>query len=378
MSIIIKEVTDKATLKKFVVFNIDLYKDCPYHVPALIEDEMATLNKDKNPAFDFCESVYYLAYKNNKIVGRIAGIINHKANEIWEQQYARFSFIDFIDDQEVSAALFNAVEKWALSKGMNGIQGPLGFTDLDHEGLLISGFDKLSTMATSYSFPYYKDHFEKLGYIKDQDWHEFQIHIPKEIPPRMKRISEIVLNKYPNIKIKKFKNTKEIWPYANKIFELWNEAFKPLYGYSPLTERQIEYYVKMYIPMLRLPLISIVINENDDSVIGLGLTLPSLSLALKKAKGSLFPFGWIHLLKAMYGKNNKVVDLYLMGVAPEFQGKGINALLFYDLIPIYNKFGYEIAETNPELEVNTKMQSQWEDIEHEHARTRRAFIKHLQ
>ncbi|MCC8145728.1 MAG: hypothetical protein LIO93_04660 [Bacteroidales bacterium] len=375
MSVIIKEVTDKATLKNFVVFNIKLYQGNPYYVPGLIEDELMTLDKDKNPAFDFCEAIYYLAYKDNKIVGRIAGIINHKANEIWNQRYARFSFVDFIDDEEVSKALFEAVEKWAHSKGMTGLHGPLAFTDLDHEGLLVWGFDKVGTMATSYSFPYYQDHITKLGYLKDQDWNEFQIQIPDSIPEKHMRISEIVL-KRSGLKIMKFKKRKEIWPYAWKIFELWNEAFKPLYGYSPLTERQIEYYVKMYIPMLRLKLITLVVKEEDDSVVGLALTLPSLSKALQKAKGSFFPFGWFYLLKAMYGKN-EVVDLYLMGVHPEYQNKGVNALLFYDLIPVFKEMGYKYAESNPELEINKKMHSQWNDFDAKHVRTRRAFIKHL-
>jgi GNAT superfamily N-acetyltransferase len=316
-----------------------------------------------------------LAYRNDEIVGRIAGIINHKANEIWNQKYARFSFIDFIDDEEVSKALFATVEKWALEKGMNGIQGPLGFTDLDHEGLLVWGFDLMGTMATAYSFPYYKEHLAKLGYEKDQDWQEFHIQIPKKAPEKYSRISAIVLKKY-GLKIKKFTKTKQIWPYAKKIFLLWNEAYKPLYGYSELSPKQIDYYIKMYIPMLRLELITLVVREEDDAVVGLALTLPSLSKALKKAKGNLLPFGWVHLLKALYGKG-KVVDLYILGVLPEYQNKGINALLFYDLIPIYNKIGYTYAETNPELELNFKMQSQWEDYEAKHVRTRRAFIKYL-
>jgi GNAT superfamily N-acetyltransferase len=375
MSIVIKEVADKATLRKFVVFNIKLYEGNPYHVPGLIDDEMMTLEESRNPAFEFCESVYYLAYKGEEIVGRIAGIINHRANETWKQQYARFGFLDFIDDEKVSQALFDAVEKWAVAKGMNGIQGPLGFTDLDHEGLLVWGFDRLGTMATAYSFPYYKEHLEKLGYEKDQDWNEFLINMPKNVPEKHKRISEIVLKKY-GLKIKKFKKTKEIWPYAEKIFLLWNEAYKPLYGYSELSPKQIDYYIKMYIPMLRLELITLVVREADDAVVGLAITLPSLSKALQKAKGKLFPIGWIYLLKALYGKNN-LVDLYIMGVHPDYQNKGVNALIFYDLIPIYNKLGYAYAESNPELEVNKKMQSQWADFDVAHIKTRRAFIKQL-
>jgi len=375
MAVKIVEVTNKSSLKKFVAFNIQLYAGNPYHVPGLMEDELMTLRRDKNPAFEFCESIYFLAYKEDKIVGRIAGMINHRANETWKQQYARFGFIDFIDDEEVSSALFDAVEKWAIGKGMNGIQGPLGFTDLDHEGLLVWGFDQLGTMATQYSYPYYQAHIEKLGYVKDQDWNEFQVRIPKEIPERHRRISEIVMKKY-GLKIMKFKRTKDIWPYANKIFELWNEAYRPLYGYSELSEKQISYYVKMYIPMLRLDLITVVIRESDEKVVGIGITLPSLSKALQKAKGSLLPIGWIYLLKALYGKGT-ILDLYIMGVSPEYQNKGVNALIFYDLIPIINRMGFEYAESNPELEINQKMQSQWENFDVTHHKTRRAFIKHL-
>ncbi|MDR0834884.1 MAG: hypothetical protein LBN93_12030 [Candidatus Symbiothrix sp.] len=375
MAVKLKEISTKAELEKFAEFNIDLYKGNPYHVPGLIEDEMMTLDKQRNPAFEFCEAIYFLAYQDDKIVGRIAGIINHRANETWNQKYARFSFVDFIDDVDVSTALFEAVEKWAIAKGMTGMQGPLGFTDLDHEGLLVWGFDRMGTMATAYSFPYYMEHLAKLGYVKDQDWKEFYIQIPKEIPDKHRRISELVMKKY-GLTIKKFKRTKDIWKYAKRIFELWNEAYKPLYGYSELSPKQIDYYIKMYIPMLRLDLITLVVREADDAVVGLAITLPNLSKALQKAEGKIFPFGWVHLLNGMYG-NNKIVDLYIMGVIPEYQSRGVNALLFYDLIPIFNQKGFVYAESNPELELNNKMQAQWEYFDFEHVKTRRAFLKHL-
>ncbi|MDR1682006.1 MAG: hypothetical protein LBS25_01250 [Candidatus Symbiothrix sp.] len=376
MAVEIKEVTTLAELRKFVKFNIELYAGNPYHVPGLIDDELMTLDRKRNPAFEFCESICFLAYRDGKIVGRIAGLINHRANETWNQQYGRFSFVDFIDDEEVSKALFDAVENWVISKGMNGIQGPLGFTDLDHEGLLVWGFDRVGTMATAYSFPYYQEHLAKYGYKKDQDWHEFLIKIPKEIPEKHQRIAQIVMEKY-GLTIKKFKRTKDIWPYATKIFELWNEAYKPLYGYSELSPKQIKYYINMYIPMLRLDMITLIVRKEDDAVVGIGITLPSLSKALQKAKGSLLPFAWISLLKTLYGKG-KLVDLYITGVAPEYQSKGVNALLFYDLIPVFNKIGFEYAESNPELETNIKVQSQWDYFEKEHIKTRRAFIKNLE
>ena len=375
MSVVIKEVREKTTLRRFVRFNIDLYKDCPYHVPTLISDEIMTIDRTKNPAFEFCEAIYFLAYKNNKIVGRIGGIINHRANETWKQKFARFSFLDFIDDEEVSKALFEAVEKWAVEKGMNGIQGPLGFTDFDHEGLLVWGFDLIGTMTTAYSFPYYQEHLGKLGYTKDQDWQEFHIQIPKEIPDKHRRIAELTMRRY-GLKIKKFKHTKEIWPYARKIFQLINTTYKPLYGFSELSPAQIDYYVKMYIPLLRLEFVTLIVREEDDAIIGLGISLPSMSKAMQKARGRLLPTGWYHLFKALYGKT-EVVDLYIMGVIPEYQNKGVNAILFYDLIPVYNKAGIKYAESNPELEVNWKVQSQWGDFESTHVRTRRAFIKHF-
>lgn len=375
MGVVIKEVTSKKELKKFVKFNIDLYKGNPYHVPGLIEEEMVTLDKKKNPAFEFCDAIYFLAYKDGKIAGRIAGMINRKSNEVWNQQRARFGFLDFIDDTEVVNALFEVVEKWAAKQGMKEIHGPIGFTDMDHEGMLIEGFDQLGTMAAIYNYPYYPQHMERMGYSKDQDWHEFKIYIPEGIPEKHQRIGEIVKKKY-GLKTMKFKKTKEIWPYAQKIFETLNEAYAPLYGFAPLTQKQIDYYVKMYIPMIRLDLVTLIIREEDDTVVGFGISLPSLSKAMQKAKGHLFPFGWIHLLKALKTKP-KVIDLYLTGVLPEYQNKGVNALLFNDLIPVYIGLGVEYAESNPELASNNAVQAQWDYFKCEHHKTRRAFIKKL-
>jgi GNAT superfamily N-acetyltransferase len=374
MAVTVTEVTNRAALRKFVKFNIRLYRNNPYHVPGLISDEMMTLSREKNPAFEFCESVYFLAYKNNQIAGRIAGIINHRANKTWNQQYARFGFVDFVDDGEVSFALFKAVENWAIGKGMKSLQGPLGFTDLDHEGLLVWGFDRMSTMATTYSYPYYMEHIEKLGYVKEQGWKEFLITVPKEIPEKYRRIADIVQQKY-GFRVKKFKTRREVWSYAGKIFELWNEAYRPLYGFSELSPRQIGYYTKRYIPILRLDLVSLVLDVGDN-VVGVGITLPSLSKALKKAGGYLLPFGWIHLLKAMYGKND-MMDLYIIGILPEYQNKGVNSLIFNDIITTCNKIGYLYAESNPELETNHKVQSLWDAFEQEHHKSRRAYIKHL-
>lgn len=375
MSVIIKEVIQKKELKKFVKFNVELYKDNPYHVPGLIDEEMITLDKNRNPAFEFCDAVYFLAYKEGRVVGRIAGIVNKKSNDVWNQNYARFGFVDFIDDEEVVDALFAAVEGWAKKQGVDCIHGPLGFTDLDHEGMLVDGFDQLGTMATIYNFAYYPEHLARMGYRKDKDWHEFKIYIPKDVPEKHLRIGEIVKKKY-GLKTLKFKKRKDIWPYAQKIFDTLNHAFGPLYGFAPLTQKQIDYYVNQYIPMLRLDMVTVIVHEETDAVVGFGISLPNFSHALKIAKGSLFPFGFIPLLKALKSKP-KVVDLYLMGVLPEYQNKGVNALIFNDLIPVYNALGSEYAESNPELESNSAVQAQWDYFRREHHKTRRAFIKEL-
>lgn len=373
--IVIREVKTKEQLKEFVLFNHELYKGNPYAVPQLISEEMMTLNPDKNPAFEVCDAICFLAYIGDKVVGRIAGIINYRANETWNQSYGRFGFVDFIDNYEVSEKLFQAVEQWAIDKGMDMIHGPMGFTDLDHQGMLIMGFDQLGTMATQYNYPYYPIHLERLGYKADQDWKEYKILIPDSTPEKHKRIANIVRKKY-GLKTVKFTRVKDIMPYAKSVFQTLNRAYAPLYGVSELTPNQIDYYVRMYIPLLRLDMVTLINRIEDDEVVGFAITLPSLSRAMQKAKGKLFPFGALHLLKALKTKP-KVVDLYLIGILPEYQNKGINALLFEDLIPVYRDLGVEYAESNPELESNLAVQMQWNYFEKVHHKTRRAYIKAL-
>ncbi len=376
-NIIIKQVESKKELKKFIRFNYELYKDNAYSVPDLYEDMLATFS-DKNAAMEFCEAVYFLAYKDGKVVGRVAGIINHKANATWGLKAVRFGWIDFVDDEEVSRLLIEAVEKWGRQKGMTEIQGPLGFTDFDAEGMLIEGFEELSTMATIYNYPYYPKHIEKLGFEKDVDWIEMLIKVPREtgLPDRLKRISEIVMQKY-NLKLKKYTSAKKLKDdYGQEIFKLVNEAFKPLFGYSELSQKQIDQYVNMYLPVLDLKLISL-ITEADGRLVGVGISMPSMSRALQKAKGKLFPFGWWHLLKNLKIKKPKLLDLMIVAISPEYQGKGVNSLLFYDLLPIYVSEGYEYVETNVELESNSKVQQQWIYFERRQHKRRRCFKKKL-
>lgn len=373
MAVEIKVVETKEDLKKFVLFGNELYKNNPYHIPVLVKDELETLDKDINPAFEFCEAVYYLAYKNGRIVGRIAGIINHRANEAWNQTHARFGFVDFINDNEVVDALFDTVAKWAKSKGMDMLHGPMGFTDMDKEGMLVEGFDRLGTMITIYNYAYYPKQLERIGFMKDQDWKEYIITIPDSIPERIVRISNLVSQKY-GLSVLKFKSNKELIPYGPVVFELINKCYANLYGFSQLSDRQIQYYSKMYMPLLRPDFVTMIRRDKDEKIIGFGLALPNLSRAMRKANGSLFPFGFVHLLRALKGRP-RVVDLYLMGVLPEYQNRGVNALLFNDLIPIFRQSGAKFAESNPELETNMSVQLQWNYFERKHHKTRRAYIK---
>lgn len=375
MAIEIRKIDTKGGLKKFVKWGIDLYKGNECFVPPLVMDDVNTLDPKNNPAFDFCESIYFMAYDDGKPVGRIAGIINNVVNEKTGKKTLRFGWVDFIDDTRVSEALFRAVEVWGRSKGMEEIVGPLGFSDMDPEGMLVEGFDQEGTMATIYNYPYYPKHLEAMGFEKEADWIEFRMTIPDGIPERYQRISDIIKRKY-ELSTPKYTSAKKlVKDYGQEIFQLINEAYSELYGYSPLTPRQINRYISMYIPVLRLDNISLIVDK-DKKLIGVGIAMPSMSKALIKCRGRMFPFGWIHLLKALRGQND-VVDLLLVAVKPEYQSKGVNSLLFTDLIPCFIKNGYKFAESNPELELNQKVQSQWGYFETRQHKRRRAFRKSL-
>ena len=372
----IKEIKPtKSNLKKFIQFQIDLYKDNPYFVPPLVSDDLGTLSPDKNPAFDFCDYVYFMAFKDGKPVGRIAGIINRQVNEKNNGATARFGFIDFIDDPQVSKALVGAVEDWARNKGMKKIIGPMGFTDMDHEGMLVDGFQELGTMATIYNYPYYPEHLQNLGYEKEADWIEFLMEVPEKIPEKYDRIANIVKQKY-GLKVKKYKSPKKAKAEIGRpLFHLINEAYEPLYEYSKLSEKQIDYYIGIYLSLINFDLLTAIVDK-DDKLVGIGISMPSLSRALQKSRGKLFPFGWYHLLRALKCKTDRV-DLLLVAVKPEYQNKGVNALLFQDLMPYYIKYGFKYAESNLELETNNKVQGQWDYFKNRQHRRRRAFRKML-
>ena len=376
MAILIKKVSNKKDLKRFIRFNYELYKNNPYSVPDLYDDMVGTFSTEKNAAFEFCEADYFLAYKDDKLVGRVAAIINRRANETWNKKEVRFGWIDFVDDPEVSKALLDTVEAWGKERGMEAIVGPLGFTDMDAEGMLVEGFDQLSTMATIYNYPYYPQHMERLGFEKEADWVEYKLTVPDKLPEKFVGISEIILQKY-NLKIRKLKRSEiKEKNYGQKIFDLINEAYAPLYGYSKMTQGQINQYIKTYLPLIDLRMVSLVEDEAGE-LVAVGISMPSLSKALQKAKGKMLPFGWFHLLKALFVKKPDVLDLLLVGVKPEYQSKGVNALLFYDLVPTYQKMGFKYGESNPELELNKKVQAQWSAFESVQHKRRRAFRKSI-
>ncbi len=377
MAITINKVTNKKELKQFIRFNYELYKNNPYKVPELYEDMVDTFTPGKNPALEFCDCECYLALDGNKVVGRVAAIINKRANERWNEKTVRFGYIDFIDNEEVSQALIDAVAKFGKSHGMDKIVGPLGFTDLDPEGMLIEGFDQLGTMATIYNDPYYPQHMEKMGFVKAKDWVEFKIIVPDKIPEKMMRIAEVVKQKF-GLCVVKISSRKEIKEknYGQKIFDLINEGYKDLFGFVALTQAQIDLYVKTYLSLLNLDMITLV-ETNEGKLVGVGITMGSLSVALQKAKGKLLPFGWWPLLKALKIKEPEGMDLLLVAVAPEYQNKGANSLLFADIIPIAIKKGYKWAESNPELEDNQAVQKQWAYFDTKQHKRRRCFTKDI-
>ena len=363
----------KAQLRRYVQFAIDPYHGNPCYVPPLVFDDINTLMPDKNPAFEFCQAQPFMALRDGVPVGRITAIINSRANEKVGKKIVRFGWMDFIDDKNVVDALFQAVRKWGKERGMTQMVGPMGFSDMDPEGMLIEGFDEMGTMATIYNYPYYKDHMERLGFKKETDWIEFRMTVPDRIPDKYQRVADIVKRRF-NLHVVDLKNRSFVKKNLGRpIFELINNAYKDLYGFVPLTDRQIDYYIDMYLGMIRLDDVCVVADENEN-IVGVGISIPSLSKALRSCDGKLFPTGWYNILRALHGKTD-VVDLLLVAIAPEYQGKGVNALLFTQLIPSYLANGYKYAESNVELEGNENVQKQWEYFERRQHRRRRAWSR---
>lgn len=373
MPINIEEVTTYQQLNTFIKFPFSIYKGNPYWVPPLLMDEKNTLDWKKNPAFEHAQARYWLAYRDGKVVGRIAGIYVPRANEKWGQKNVRFGWIDFIDDREVSKALLDTVENWARELGMNAVHGPLGFTDLDPEGMLIEGFNELSTLALIYNHPYYPEHMEALGYGKDTDWLEYQIKVPNPPIEKIAQASEMILKRY-KLHLLELKKKKDLLDYAPELFELIDSEYSQLYGTMPLTDKQKQAYIDQYFGFVSLDLIPVILDENNKMV-AFAIVMPSLSKALQKSQGQIFPFGWVHLLKAL--KFNTLGDLYLIAVRSDYRGKGINAPIMHAVNLGLNKHGITVVETNANLEENINVQAQWKYFEHRQHKRRRCFIKHL-
>ena len=374
----IREVKSRSELKQFIQFYYDLYRGCDCAVPFLYFDEMATLRSDKNPSFECCESQYFLAYKDGKVVGRVAAIINRRANERWNCRLVRFGWFDFIDDLEVSTALLKAVEVWGRGKGMNEIAGPLGFIDTDREGMLVEGFDKLASMYVNYNYPYYPRHMEQIsGFGKDNDYVECKVKVPEVVPEKFSKVTQMVARRY-GLRVHKFTRHELIEEgYAHKVFDLLNATYVDLYGFSQLSDRQIDKLVNDYIKIADLNLVTAIMD--GDKMVGFGITFPSFSRALQKTRdGRLFPFGWWHLLKILKWHKTPIVDLLLIGVLPEYRAKGANALIFDDLIRYFQQYGFEYAETGPMMETNEGVLSQWQYLEATVHRRHRCYRKHLE
>ena len=376
MALEIREINSRRELKQFIEFANELYSDCPYYCPPLFFDEMNCFDPKHNPALEVCEYQLWMAYRDGKAVGRIAGLINRRANEKWNYKHVRFGWFDFIDDQEVSKALLDVVVAWGKARGMDALNGPVGFTDFDHEGLLLEGYEYLAPMASLYNYPYYVKHMEAYGLVKEADWIELQVYPPQGCPERLDRIAEIVKQRS-HVRVDKVKNSRElVRKYGIQYMDVIDEAYQKLYNFQPMTDKQKNYYKNMYFPILNFDFVTLVVNEKDE-IVGVGLGMPDISNALRKCRGHLFPFGWYHILKALKAKHMEVFNLLLIAVRPDYQNTGVNALFFQDQIPRMNRYGIKILETTSILETNTKNISNFTQFDHKQHKRRRAYIKSI-
>ena len=378
--ITIKKIEDLKGLRDFIQFRYDLYRDDPNDVPYLYSDEEFTLRHDKNASFDDCEADYFMAYRDGKPVGRVAAIINRKANERWQTKSVRFGWFDFIDDIEVSKALLDTVAQWGRERGMDKMIGPMGFADTDREGMLIEGFGEYSTAYANYNYDYYPRHMEQIGgFEKDNDWVQCQVKVPERVPEKFGKVAEMVSRRY-NLKVHKL-SRKELLKegYGREVFQMLNICYGNLYGFASLGERKVDQLVDQYIRIADLNLVSIIVDANlNNKMVGFGITFPSLSKAQRKLKnGKLLPFGWIGMLDAIKWHHADTVDMLLIGVLPEYRGKGANALIFSDLIQQYNRYGFKWAEAMPQMETNDHMLGQWQYLEANYHRRLRSYKKTL-
>ena len=375
MSVIIKEVQSRKELRDFVRFPIRLYKDCPHYVPNLYLDEMHALT-EKNPMTRYSKTAKFLAYKDGELCGRVMAIINEIANRDWNHAEVRFGWMDFIDDMEVSRSLIDAVVAFGKKHGMTQVSGPLGFTDFDNEGCVVEGFDDISSFMLKYNYPYYGKHFEALGMTKVNDWIEYRIYVPDQVPERVSRGAAIVAERY-NLHIRKItKRDVRKEQYGQKIFDLINRAYCKLFDFTVLPKEVIDSYVDTYLGLLDLRYVTLVENE-EGRLIAVGITMPSLAHAVHKCRGYLFPFGWWHVIKSMYLKHEEALELMLIAVDPEYANKGVHSMLFNEIIPNIQQGGFKYGESNAEMETNNKVQNLWNLYQKDFKRRRRVFSKEI-
>ena len=374
MSVNVVTVQTRKQLRAFVKFPLDLYKDCPYYVPNIFADELITLDPDKNPMGKYSKVAKFLAYKDGVIVGRVAAIINEIANKNWNHQEVRFGWMDFVDDKEVSRALIEAVIAFGKENGMTQISGPLGFTDFDNEGCVVEGFDDISSFALKYNYPYYKEHFEALGFEKVNDWLELRIFVPDAIPDKVVRASRMLQERY-GLRIRKLtKRDIRKNDYGQKVFDLINRTYSDLFDFTVLPPEVIDSYVNTYLGLLDLKFVTLV-EDPDGKLVAVALTMPSIARAVQKGRGYMFPLGWWYLLKSMYFKYEEALELLMIAVDPEYRNKGVHALLFNEIIPNLQKGGFKYGESNAEMESNTSVQNIWNAYEREFKRRRRVYSK---
>jgi len=369
----VRDVRSRAERRAFVSFPERLYAGHPQYVPKFVRDELKTLDPRRNPACEYCDARLWMAFRDGQPVGRVAGLVSHRANETWRQKRARFGWLDMVDDRRVAAALLGTVENWAAGQGLDAVHGPLGFCDLDREGMLVEGFDELDMLITNYNHPYYPVHLEALGYRREVDWVEYLVSVPPAMPANVERLSRVVLERS-HLRLVPTRSRRDLVPWVSGVFDVINDSYKDLYAVVAVSTRQIEYYTRTFFGFLDHELVKIIVDR-DERVAAFGIALPSLSRALQRCRGRLFPLGFVSVLRAL--RHNDRLDLLLTGVRPDIQNKGVNAVLINEVWKVASRRGMKVAETGPELETNDKIQSQWKHFDSRQHRRRRCYVKVL-
>lgn len=370
--LVVREVNSRRELRKFIAFPNRLFKDVPTYVPALVRDEKGLLTA-KNPSWEHCDQQLFLAYRGKEIVGRVAAIINRTVNEKWNKKVVRFGWMDFIEDYDVFMALIHKVMEYGKQHGLDEIEGPLGFTDMDKECWAIDNFDARQNLSTLYNPKYYIDFVERANFEIKCRWQQNKMPANQPVPDKVARINGLILEKY-NLKLLKFKKRKEVYPYARKFFLTLNEAFRDLFDFVPLTDKEIDVYINEYFPFINLDFANFVVDK-DDNLVAFGLSIPDLNDAYKKCNGHLFPFGWIHLLRSLHKFDT--IDLLLNGVHPDWQKRGVHSIYYAEMNKNAIRYNVHTAYTNPQI-IGNEAEKLWHTTyDSEKLMTRAVFGKKI-